>query len=82
VSKIINIEHFNQELPSDCADRGGIYYTQQVAINHKKEKGQFIRLESSSKSLLIPNKNYIFLRRFSTKDDKTDYIAAPYFCNY
>ena len=47
-----------------------------------KEKGQFIRIESSSKPLLIPNKNYILLRRFSTKDDKSRLIAAPYFCNY
>lgn len=47
-----------------------------------KEKGQFIRMESGSKSLLLPNKNYILLRRFSTKDDKSRLIAAPYFCNY
>ncbi len=47
-----------------------------------KEKGQFIRIENGSKSILIPNKNYIFLRRFSTKDDKSRLIAAPYFCNY
>lgn len=47
-----------------------------------KEKGQFIRIENGSKSLLIPNKNYILLRRFSTKDDKSRLIAAPYFCNY
>lgn len=47
-----------------------------------KDKGQFIRIESGSKSLLIPNKNYILLRRFSTKDDKSRLIAAPYFCNY
>jgi len=47
-----------------------------------KEKGQFIKIESSSKSLLIPNKNYLLLRRFSTKDDKSRLIAAPYFCNY
>ncbi len=47
-----------------------------------KEKGQFIRIETGSKSLLIPNKNYILLRRFSTKDDKSRLIAAPYFCNY
>lgn len=47
-----------------------------------KDKGQFIRIESGSKSLLIPNKNYIFLRRFSTKDDKSRLIAAPYLCNY
>ena len=31
---------------------------------------------------MIPNKNYIFLRRFSTKDDKSRLIASPYFCNY
>ena len=47
-----------------------------------KGKGQFIRIENRSKSLLIPNKNYILLRRFSTKDDKSRLIAAPYFCNY
>lgn len=47
-----------------------------------KEKGQYIRIEESSRSLLILNKNYIFLRRFSTKDDKSRLIAAPYFCNY
>lgn len=47
-----------------------------------KEKGQYVRIEDGSKSLLIPNKNYIFLRRFSTKDDNSRLIAAPYFCNY
>lgn len=47
-----------------------------------KDKGQYIRIESGSKSLLISNRNYIFLRRFSTKDDKSRLIAAPYFCNY
>lgn len=47
-----------------------------------KEKGQYIRIENGSKSILIPNKNYILLRRFSTKDDKSRLIAAPYFCNY
>ena len=47
-----------------------------------KDKGQFIKIEKNSRSLLIPNKNYILLRRFSTKDDKSRLIAAPYFCNY
>jgi adenine-specific DNA-methyltransferase len=47
-----------------------------------KNKGQFIKIETASNSLLIPNKNYILLRRFSTKDDKSRLIAAPYFCNY
>lgn len=46
-----------------------------------KEKGQFISCEPSSRNLLVPNKDYIFLRRFSTKDDKSRLIAAPYFSN-
>src|SRR5690606_21245950 len=37
----INIEPFNQELPSEFADRLGIYYTQQVTTKHKKNNGQF-----------------------------------------
>ena len=47
-----------------------------------KGKGQFIRIENSSKSLLIPNNNYVLLRRFSTKDDKSRLIAAPYFLDF
>lgn len=47
-----------------------------------KNKGQFIKIKNDSKSRLIANKNYILLRRFSTKDDKSRLIAAPYFCNY
>src|SRR5690606_28385970 len=46
-----------------------------------KDKGQYIKLEPDSLSTLIPNNNYILLRRFSTKDDKSRLIAAPYFCN-
>lgn len=45
-------------------------------------KGQYIRDNTNSKSILIPNRNYILLRRFSTKDDKSRLIAAPYFCNH
>jgi len=41
MSKIVNIEPFNQELPSDFADRLGVYYTQQVTTAHKKTNGQF-----------------------------------------
>lgn len=44
-----------------------------------KQKGQYIRMEAASRSQLLPNKDYILLRRFSTKDDKSRLIAAPYF---
>lgn len=48
----------------------------------KPSKGQYILIADQSKSVLIPNKNYIFLRRFSSKDDKYRLIAGPYFCNF
>lgn len=47
----------------------------------KPNKGQYIVLSDKSKPALVPNKNYIFLRRFSSKDDKSRLVAAPYFCN-
>ena len=37
----INIEPLKNELPSEYADRLGIYYTKSVSIKHKKESGQF-----------------------------------------
>lgn len=45
----------------------------------KKNKPQYIELCKETKSLLLPNKNYIFLRRFSAKDDKSRLVATPYF---
>jgi len=44
-----------------------------------KPKGQFIDNGPNSLSRLIPNKNYVLLRRFSAKDDNRRLIAAPYF---
>ncbi len=48
----------------------------------KPDKGQYVRIQVESKSILIPNKNYVLLRRFSSKDDKSRLVAAPYFCNF
>ena len=45
----------------------------------KNNKPQYIRICEESQKLLLPNKNYIFLRRFSSKDDKSRLIASPYF---
>ena len=45
----------------------------------KLNKGQYIKNCEQTKSYLIANRNYIFLRRFSAKDDKSRLVAAPYF---
>ena len=47
----------------------------------KNGKGQYIQVCDQTKPILIPNKNYIFLRRFSSKDDKSRLIATPYFAD-
>lgn len=48
---------------------------------YKKGKSQYIHFCKETKSLLLPNKNYIFLRRFSAKDDKSRLVATPYFAD-
>lgn len=45
----------------------------------KRNKPQYIEFCEETKPLLLPNKNYIFLRRFSAKDDKSRLVATPYF---
>ncbi|HEV8080964.1 MAG TPA: N-6 DNA methylase [Chitinophagaceae bacterium] len=45
----------------------------------KKGKPQYIQYCEETKPLLLPNKNYLFLRRFSAKDDKSRLVASPYF---
>lgn len=47
----------------------------------KKDKGQYIRVAPETQSSLLPNKNYVLLRRFSSKDDSSRLVAAPYFGN-
>lgn len=48
---------------------------------NKSGKGEYIQVCEQSLPLLVPNKNYIFLRRFSSKDDASRLIATPYFAD-
>lgn len=48
---------------------------------NQKGKGEYIQACEESLSLLLPNKNYVFLRRFSSKDDANRLIATPYFAD-
>lgn len=50
--------------------------------NFIPNKSQYINMTETSKKILLPNKNYVLLRRFSSKDDKSRLIAAPYFSHY
>lgn len=59
-----------------------LYNVDRMQFRHpikKNGKAQFIKSCEETAPLLLKNKNYILLRRFSTKDDKRRLIASPYF---
>lgn len=45
----------------------------------KANKPGFIVNSENSRKLLLKNKNYVLLRRFSSKDDKSRLVCCPYF---
>ncbi len=45
----------------------------------KANKPSFIINTENSRKVLLKNKNYVFLRRFSSKDDKSRLVCCPYF---
>jgi adenine-specific DNA-methyltransferase len=61
-----------------------LHHTSQMKLTwplNKNSKGEYIQVCNQSLSLLIPNKNYLFLRRFSSKDDNSRLVATPYFAD-
>ncbi len=46
-----------------------------------KYTGEYIQDNIVTKSVLIENKDYILLRRFSTKEDTSRLVATPYFAD-
>jgi len=47
----------------------------------KGAKQSYILDSEESKKVLLKNKNYILIRRFSSKDDKSRLICSPYFAS-
>ena len=47
-----------------------------------KHKGEYLIYNSHSFSRLVLNRNYILLRRFSSKEDSSRLVASPYFAEW
>lgn len=47
----------------------------------KKNKPQYIQHCEATQSILLQNKDYVFLRRFSAKGDASRLVACPYFAD-
>lgn len=84
---IVAFRTYDEIMQSEEVDTVPLYWMHNVVkmlVDHpvsNKDKGQYIKINELTKPYLLPNKNYVFLRRFSSKDDSSRLIAAPYFGN-
>lgn len=55
--------------------------TMQVSWPVESRKPQYVKVSEQSKKLLVPNGNYVLVRRFSAKEEKKRLVAAPLISN-
>ncbi|MBT9395619.1 Eco57I restriction-modification methylase domain-containing protein [Hymenobacter sp. NST-14] len=73
--------HLSETASSEHVPLLWIDHVRRGQINWPNSRGrqQYVSLGAGRKLGLLPNRNYVLLRRFSAKDDKHRLIAAPYF---
>ena len=54
-------------------------HAMRVSFPNGTRKPQYIRESAGERSLLLPNRNYVLLRRFSSKEEGRRLVAAPWF---